>query len=67
MRQTMIVISSDTVVVCIGTKRDCQCQFVPETKCVFFFFFFACKAKTPGILYLVMADCQIVGLNVKES
>ena len=24
----MIVISTDTVVVCTGTKRDCQCQIV---------------------------------------
>jgi len=36
----MIVISTDTVVVCIGAKRDCQCQiFVIVTKSFFYLFF----------------------------
>jgi len=31
----MIVISTDTVVVCIGTKRDCQCHRYLLLKLIF--------------------------------
>jgi len=47
-RQEMIVLSTDTVVFCIGTTRDCQCHY---DKVIFF-------RVVCVYIYTILLSCQ---------
>jgi len=51
-QEKKIAISTDTVVVCVGTKRDCQCHRNLLLRQSFFFFFFFFSLGE-GIFFLI--------------